>query len=139
MLHKKLPHLICFALATNYLNVFMSTTVLLGLTVDFWGASNFSNPLAPWASGSSSLMLRAVYKLFYLFFMKTDILKLKSRQYLAIHINCSVSNCIILNYPFIVETIHGQEQFVVVMYLSRVEECTQHSTTRKTLLFDTLL
>ena len=32
MLHKKRPHLICFALATNYFNVFMSTTVLLGLT-----------------------------------------------------------------------------------------------------------
>ena len=46
----------------------MSTTVLLGLTsfeknwgpVYFWGASNFSNLLAPWASGSRSLMLRAV-------------------------------------------------------------------------------
>ena len=46
----------------------MSTTVLLGLTsfekkwgpVDFWGGSNFSNLLAPWASGSRSLMLRAV-------------------------------------------------------------------------------
>ena len=45
----------------------MSTTVLLGLTsfeknwgpVDFWGASDFSNLLAPWASGSRSLMLRA--------------------------------------------------------------------------------
>ena len=44
-MHKKLPHLIYFASATNYLNVFMSTTVLLGLTsfeknwgpVDFWG------------------------------------------------------------------------------------------------------
>ena len=65
MLHKKLLHLICFALkATNYFNVFMSTMVLLGLTsfeknwgpVDFWGASNFSNLLAPWASGSRSLM-----------------------------------------------------------------------------------
>ena len=32
ILHKKLPHLIYFALATNYFNVFMSTTVLLGLT-----------------------------------------------------------------------------------------------------------
>ena len=31
-LHKKLPHLTYFALATNYFNVFMSTTVLLGLT-----------------------------------------------------------------------------------------------------------
>ena len=30
--HKKLPHLIYFALATNYFNVFMSTTVLLELT-----------------------------------------------------------------------------------------------------------
>ena len=29
---KKLSHLIYFALATNYINVFMSTTVLLGLT-----------------------------------------------------------------------------------------------------------
>ena len=45
----------------------MSTTVLLGITsfeknwgpVDFGGASNFSNLLAPWASGSRSLMLRA--------------------------------------------------------------------------------
>ena len=68
MLHKKLPYLIYFALATNYFNVFMSTTVLLGLKsfeknwgpVDFRGASNFSNLLAPWASGSRSLMLRAV-------------------------------------------------------------------------------
>ena len=47
----------------------MSTTVLLGLTsfeknwgpVDFWGASDFSNLLAPWASDSRSLMLRAVW------------------------------------------------------------------------------
>ena len=70
MLHKKLPHLIYFALPTNYFNVFMSTTVLLGLTsfeknwgpVDFWGASDFSNLLAPWASGSRSLMLRAEFK-----------------------------------------------------------------------------
>ena len=46
----------------------MSTTVLLGLTSFekiegqwiFGGASNFSNILAPWASGSRSLMLRAV-------------------------------------------------------------------------------
>ena len=45
----------------------MSTTVLPGLTsfekiggqLIFWGASNFSNLLAPWASGSRSLMLRA--------------------------------------------------------------------------------
>ena len=45
----------------------MSTTVLLGLTSFekiggqwIWGgASNFSNLLAPWASGSRSLMLRA--------------------------------------------------------------------------------
>ena len=67
MLHKKLPHLIHFALATNYLNVFMSTTVLLELASFekiggewiFGGASNFSNLLAPWASGSRSLMLRA--------------------------------------------------------------------------------
>ncbi len=67
-MHKKLPHLIYFALATNYLNVFMSTTVLLGLTSFeknggqwiFGGASDFSNLLAPWASGSRSLMLRAV-------------------------------------------------------------------------------
>ena len=64
-LHKKLPHL-NVALATNYFNVFMSTTVLLKVVwknwgpVDFWGASNFSNLLAPWASGSRSLMLRAV-------------------------------------------------------------------------------
>ena len=56
------------ALATNYLIVFMSTTVLLGLTSFekiggqwiFGGASNFSNLLAPWPSGSRSLMLRAV-------------------------------------------------------------------------------
>ena len=34
--HKKLPHLIYFALATNYFNVFMSTTVLLGLNTSFW-------------------------------------------------------------------------------------------------------
>ncbi len=66
-MHKKLPHLIYFALATNYFNVFMSTTVLLGLTsfekiggqCIFGGASDFSNLLAPWASGSRSLMLRA--------------------------------------------------------------------------------
>ena len=66
-MHKKLPHLIYFALATNYFNVFMSTTVLLGLTSFekiggqwiFGGASDFSNLLAPWASGSRSLMLRA--------------------------------------------------------------------------------
>ena len=32
MLHKKLPDLIYFALATNYFNVFMSTMVLLELT-----------------------------------------------------------------------------------------------------------
>ena len=47
----------------------MSTTVLLGLTSfekiggqRIWGGggSNFSNLLAPWASGSRSLMLRAV-------------------------------------------------------------------------------
>ena len=46
----------------------MSTTVLLGLTSFekiggqwiFGGASDFSNLLAPWASGSRSLMLRAV-------------------------------------------------------------------------------
>ena len=46
----------------------MSMMVLLGLTsfeknwgpVDFWGARDFSNLLAPWASGSRSLMLRAV-------------------------------------------------------------------------------
>ena len=64
--HKKLPHLIYFALATNYFNVFMST-FLLGLTSFekiggqwiFGGASDFSNLLAPWASGSRSLMLRA--------------------------------------------------------------------------------
>ena len=45
----------------------MSTMVLLGLTsfekiggkLIFGGASNFSNLLAPWASGSKSLMLRA--------------------------------------------------------------------------------
>ena len=45
----------------------MSTTVLLGLTSFekiggqwiFGGASDFSNLLAPWASGSRSLMLRA--------------------------------------------------------------------------------
>ena len=67
MLHEKLPHLIYFALANNYFNVFMSTTVLLGLTSFeqiggqwiFWGTSTFSNLLAPWASGSRSLMLRA--------------------------------------------------------------------------------
>ena len=68
MLHKKLPHLIYFALATNYSNVFMSLTVLLGLTSFekiggqwiFGGASNFSNLLAPWASGGSrNVMLRA--------------------------------------------------------------------------------
>ena len=64
--NKQLPHLIYLALATNYLNVFMSTTVLLGLTSFekiggqwiFGGASDFSNLLAPWASGSRSLMLR---------------------------------------------------------------------------------
>ena len=33
--HKKRPHLIYFALATNYFNVFMSTTVLLGLNTSF--------------------------------------------------------------------------------------------------------
>ena len=46
---------------------FMLTTVLLGLTSFekiggqwiFGGASDFSNLLAPWASGSRSLMLRA--------------------------------------------------------------------------------
>ena len=46
----------------------MSTTVLLGLPSFekiggqwiFGGASDFSNILAPWASGSRSLMLRAV-------------------------------------------------------------------------------
>ena len=68
-MHNKLPHLIYFALiATNYFDVFMSTTVLLGLTSFekiggqwiFGGASDFSNLLAPWASGSRSLMLRAV-------------------------------------------------------------------------------
>ena len=45
----------------------MSTTVLPGLTSFekigsqwiFGGASNFSNLLAPWASGSRSLILRA--------------------------------------------------------------------------------
>ena len=66
--HKKLPHLIYFALATNYFNVFMLTTVLLALTSFeqiggqwiFGGASDFSNLLTPWASGSRSLMLRAV-------------------------------------------------------------------------------
>ena len=55
MLHKKLPHLIYFALATNYFDVFMSTTDLLRLTSfekmgGQWilmGASNFSNLLAP--------------------------------------------------------------------------------------------
>ena len=42
MLHKKLPHLIYFALETNYLNVFMSTTVLLGLMLfEKIGASGF--------------------------------------------------------------------------------------------------
>ena len=48
----------------------MSTTVLLGLTSFekiggqwiFGGGSDFSNLLAPWASGSRSLMLRAAYK-----------------------------------------------------------------------------
>ena len=48
----------------------MSTTVLLRLTSFekiggqriFGGASDFSNLLAPWASGSRSLMLRAVSK-----------------------------------------------------------------------------
>ena len=63
---KKIP-LIYFALATNYFNVFMSTTVLLGLPSFekiggqwiFGGAGDFSNLLAPWASGSRSLMLRA--------------------------------------------------------------------------------
>ena len=67
MLHKKLPYIIYFALATNYFNVFMSTTVLLGLTSfeKNWGqwilggGSKFSNLLGPWASGSRSLMLRA--------------------------------------------------------------------------------
>ena len=47
----------------------MSTTVLLGLTSFekiggqwiFGGASDFSNLLAPWASGSRSLMLRAAW------------------------------------------------------------------------------
>ena len=71
MLHKKLPHLIYFALATNYFNVFMSTAVLLGLMSFekiggqwiFGGGSNFSNLLAPWASSSRSLMLRAVESL----------------------------------------------------------------------------
>ena len=66
-MHKQLPHLIYFALATNYFNVFMSTTVLLGLRRlkkiggqwIFGGASDFSNLLAPWASGSRSLMFRA--------------------------------------------------------------------------------
>ena len=66
-MHNKLPHLIYFALANNYFNVFMSTTVLLRLTSFdkiggqwiFGGASDFSNLLAPWASGSRSLMLRA--------------------------------------------------------------------------------
>ena len=75
MLHKKLPHLICFALATNYFNVFMSMTVLLGLTSfeklgasGFWGGggSNFSNLLGPWASGSRSLMLRAEVSCLYI-------------------------------------------------------------------------
>ena len=53
--HKKLPHLICFALATNYFNVFMSTTVLLGLKLFekiggqwIWGgAVTFQTLLAP--------------------------------------------------------------------------------------------
>ena len=37
-----LPHLIYFALTTNYFNVFMSTTVLLGLTsLEKMGASGF--------------------------------------------------------------------------------------------------
>ena len=47
----------------------MSTTVLLGLASFekiggqwiFGGASNFSNLLAPWASGSRSLMLRPAH------------------------------------------------------------------------------
>ena len=64
--HKQLPHLIYFALATNYFNVFMSTTVLLGwkklgASGFLGGASDFSNILAPWASGSRSLMLRAEF------------------------------------------------------------------------------
>ena len=55
-MHKKLPHLIYFALATNYFNVFMSTTVLLGLTSfkKNWGPVEFGG-----ASDSRSLMLRA--------------------------------------------------------------------------------
>ncbi len=64
---KKLPHLIYFALATNHFNVFMSTMVYsdlrrlkkIGGQWIFGGASDFSNLLAPWASGSRSLMLRA--------------------------------------------------------------------------------
>ena len=51
MLHKKLPHLIFFALATNYFNVFMSTRFYsdlrclkkLGASGFRGGGSNFSN------------------------------------------------------------------------------------------------
>ncbi len=62
-MHKKLSHVIYFALATNYFNVFyvdngFTRTEKIG-SVDFGGASDFSNLLAPWASGSRSLMLRA--------------------------------------------------------------------------------
>ena len=66
--NQKLSHLIYFALATNYFNDFMSTTVLLGLTSFekiggqwIFGGPVTSNLLAPWASGSRSLMLRAEY------------------------------------------------------------------------------
>ena len=66
-MHKKLPHLIYSALATNYFNVFMSTTVFIRTyvvlknwrPVDFGEASDFSNLLAPFPSGPRSLMLRA--------------------------------------------------------------------------------
>ena len=68
MLHKKLPHLIYFALATNYFNVFMSTTVLLGLTsfeknwgpVYFGGAVTFQMYWPPGPVAPGALMLRAV-------------------------------------------------------------------------------
>ena len=73
MLHKKLPHLIYFALATFFLRPLIISMFLCrrrfysdlrrlkknGGQWIFGGASNFSNLLAPWASGSRSLMLRA--------------------------------------------------------------------------------
>ena len=71
----------------------MSTTVLLGLTSFekiggqwiFGGASDFSNLLAPWASGSRSLMLRA------------DIIQYKFVSYYDDNINEIVQLIVLIN------------------------------------------